>query len=245
MKFTDEQLNKIEKKIVIIPHGHDPESFYQDDMVGKSEVFTFIANKGWSQGENDRGGMQYILKAFNEEFTDKDNVQLKCKINAVYNPPEWNIQTEMDKLKLDRKGKAPIFTTHDNLNDKGLRDFYNQGDVFVSMSMAEAFNLPVLEAMACGLPAIISGYGGQTDFSDNSNGWIVNKGEYGYFSKEPIYEETKWFKPSISAIRTTLREVYTNRQSVKKKRVKALKMAQTMTWNSSARKLKQIINHKD
>jgi glycosyltransferase involved in cell wall biosynthesis len=43
-----------------------------------------------------------------------------------------------------------------------LRELYNAADVYVSPYMAEGFNMPALEAQACGTPLIVP-RGGPTD----------------------------------------------------------------------------------
>jgi glycosyltransferase involved in cell wall biosynthesis len=53
--------------------------------------------------------------------------------------------TNKDKIKF-----------YDFVPDEDLPGFYNLADLFVSPSLYEGFGLPVLEAMACGCPLIIS-----------------------------------------------------------------------------------------
>ena len=202
--------------------------------------FVFLANKGWSSGVYDRGGLQWLFEAFSNEFTNKDNVCLKVKINPVYNKPNWNLIDEMSKLKLNRKNKAKIFTRNDIINDDGLRAFYNSGDVFVSTSMAEAFNLPCIEAMACGLPVVATKFGGQADFVNDKNGWILKQGELVNWSKELSYEDIKWFKPNIKEIQKTLRYVYEHQNEVINKGKIALKDANKYTWTETAKKIKGL-----
>ena len=80
------------KPIIIIPHGFNTAKLFPSPEPTTERPFTFIANKGWAAGMNDRGGIQFLLKAFDEEFTKKDNVLLKVKINPSYNVPGWDLK---------------------------------------------------------------------------------------------------------------------------------------------------------
>ncbi len=58
-------------------------------------------------------------------------------------------------------------------NDDELRNFYHQCDVFVFPSILEGFGLPPLEAMACGIPVIVTECGGVTEYCNNVNSILV------------------------------------------------------------------------
>ncbi|MFN3820689.1 MAG: glycosyltransferase family 4 protein [bacterium] len=62
-----------------------------------------------------------------------------------------------------------------NSQDDGqLVEAYRGGDIFVNPSWREGFGLPVLEAMACGLPIITTDCGGIREFVRHRiNGWVV------------------------------------------------------------------------
>ena len=51
-----------------------------------------------------------------------------------------------------------------NLSQEQLRALYGMADGYVSTYRAEGFNLPVLEALACGTPAVVTGKGATADF---------------------------------------------------------------------------------
>ena len=54
-------------------------------------------------------------------------------------------------------------------------DFYAAADLYVSPSREDSFGLPVLEAMACGLPIITSAFAGVSDLlHDGVNSFILN-----------------------------------------------------------------------
>lgn len=231
--FNDD---KIDNKVYVIPEGYDPSVFYPID--NKHDTFCFMANKGWSKGMNDRGGIQFLIKAFSEEFNKDDNVELKIKLNTVYNSPGWDLKKEIDSLNLP-EDRPKIMTCTSNLDNKAMNDFYNEGDVFVTTSMAEGFNLPALEAMACGLPVIATNYGGHLDFVNDSNGFLIDDLEMGFFSDEIAYEDILWAKPKIECIRKKLREAFES--NLEEKRNEAIKTASKFTWRDSAKKILNLI----
>jgi glycosyltransferase involved in cell wall biosynthesis len=46
-------------------------------------------------------------------------------------------------------------------------------DAYVSLHRSEGLGLPLIEAMYLGKPVIATGYGGVTDFFDETTGWVV------------------------------------------------------------------------
>lgn len=59
---------------------------------------------------------------------------------------------------------ASISAVTANLSQQQLRVLYGTADCYVSPYRAEGFNLPVLEALACGTPAIVTAHGATDDF---------------------------------------------------------------------------------
>lgn len=55
--------------------------------------------------------------------------------------------------------------------------FYGAADLYVGPSLEDAFNLPILEAMACGLPVIASAQAGASE--------LVRDGETGFILRDP------------------------------------------------------------
>lgn len=226
----------LENKIKIVPHGVDLTVFKPglQEENDKSQPFNFIANKGWSQGINDRGGIQWLLKAYTEEFTNKDDVELRLKINPSYFQGEFNIHHEMEKLGIEKKNNSPSLSVSTDMVDfKILPQFY-EGDVFVSPTMGEAFNLPCGEAQAMGIPVITTNFGGQTDFITDENGWLI---DYELVdSKDMIYESVKWGKPNLEQLKKVMRHCYENREEVKEKAKRSLENSRDWSWRNSAKK---------
>lgn len=62
-----------------------------------------------------------------------------------------------DNYELVRVGRGiEANKTYENLSPAELNLLYNSADVFLSTSLEEGFGLPSIEAMACGLPVVLS-----------------------------------------------------------------------------------------
>lgn len=224
------------KKLQIIHHGVNLEKFYS--MAKNTDKFRFLGNKGFRNLE-DRGGIQYLLQAYMEEFKAEENVELVLKINPAYGVPDLN-KLMQHMIQYNPK-PAPIRFITDNVKYEELVKIYNQANCFVSPTRAEAFNIPCIEALACGLPVITTIFGGQIDFVNNLNGWLVG-GELTEVKHELMYEGIKWLTPSITELRKVMREAFElPRDLFDRKIQEGFATAKEFTWDSTAEKLLVLI----
>lgn len=230
----------LKEKLFVVPHGVDSRIF-RPMKVNRSDKFTFIANKGWAQSINDRGGIQWLVKAFCEEFKQETDVELLCKINIAYNMPNWNLFNELMKIDITPEMSQNVKFIPQNIEYDRLGEFYNQGDVFVSPTMGDAFNLPVLEAMSCGIPAIVTDFGGQTDYVNQENGWLVGH-ELVDVTWDIMYENCRWGMPDLANLRQKMRYCYEHKDECKKNGQAALQTSQELSWDNSARHLINLMN---
>jgi glycosyltransferase involved in cell wall biosynthesis len=223
----------LEEKIKIIPHGVDLNLFYPKEKPIKC---VFVANKGL-RGPEDRGGIQYLLKAYLEEFTDED-VELIVKINPAYGLIDINQLIDQMGVKMKKFPKITINNQMMKYSD--LVKLYNMGTVFVSPTRSDAFNIPCLEAMACGLPVITTNFGGQTDFVNEGNGWLIG-GELTEVKWDLMYESISWLTPSIKELKERLRYCYEHPEEIIIKGKKALEISKEWTWDLSAKKIISLL----
>ena len=235
---------EVQKKLKVISHGVDLKKFYPkprikvDNLNNENIVpFTFLCNKGFRNLE-DRGGVQYTIRAYLEEFTKKDNVSLFLKINPAYGIPDLN--GLINQLKPRNENLPEIVISGDNLPYADLVNLYNKCDVFVSSTRAEGFNIPCIEAMACGKPVITTNFGGQTDFCNKYNSWLVG-GKLTEIKHEVTYEGTKWLTPNINRLRTYMREATLLPNAIKVKSKNALETAKKFQWKHTAKKIYNLI----
>lgn len=82
---------------------------------------------------------------------------------------------ELDIVTRGQPGGAPNTRVHHfEANSTGLRELYARADVFVMPSKAECFGLATIEAMAAGLPVIVSDTGGARDIVvPHVTGWLI------------------------------------------------------------------------
>lgn len=114
-------------------------------------------------GIHPRKGVQYLLQAFRE--LNLPNSEL------------WFIGGGLDTSSL-----LPVIEKYraDNIFFKGsfpqsqLHKLYRQGSVFVLASIADGFGMVVPQAMACGLPVIVTENVGAADIvTSNQNGYVI------------------------------------------------------------------------
>jgi len=69
--------------------------------------------------------------------------------------------------------EAPYFRYALPQNDSELVGLYQQSDLFISTSASEGFGLPLLEAMACGIPVLTTDSKGMRDFCTDGENCII------------------------------------------------------------------------
>jgi len=234
---TEKEYNAIKNKIKIIPHGYDPEIFKQKPELLKKALtgapFKFICNKGYRGGTEDRGGVQYVLKAYANEFKKGENVELILKLNPSYINPQMAKQ-KIDELKLP-KDAAKIKVCCADMTQKQICDLYNESDVCVCATRAESFDLGTAEAMACGLPIITTGYGGQIEHMDESCAGFIDY-ELQEVKGDLHYEGIKQGVPKPQHLQKLLRAAFSTGIRTQEKGNNAKEFIKSFTWDKTAEK---------
>ena len=235
---------KCTKPIYIIPHGVDNLIFQQNEIVNKRKrPFTFLINKGWNLTAEDRGGVPLAIKAFCQEFKKDENVRCILKINPAYlGQNNINGVSEAFKKITLPKQRNKIHVNIDFITDTQLVEMYSESDIILNTSYAEGFNIPLLEAMACKVVPITSFFGGQLDFCEDKNSFILIKGRF-FQPKDLMYENCDWFKLDITQLKKCMRMVFENQNLLINKKENAYNKALEYTWDSTAEKIINIIKN--
>jgi glycosyltransferase involved in cell wall biosynthesis len=99
--------------------------------------------------------------------------------------------------------------------------------------------MPVLEAMACGLPAIATDWSALPDFMNAANAYpLPVDGRVAAKSKCPYYQGFRWAEPSFVHLRRLMRHVYENRAEAAARGERAARdVREKWTWDRSAAKI--------
>jgi glycosyltransferase involved in cell wall biosynthesis/predicted SAM-dependent methyltransferase len=159
-------------KVQVIPNGIDPQLFKPD-----GEKFNLPTNKKFKflyvGGTIFRKGIDILLESYIREFNANDDVCLIIK--DMGGDSFYKGQTARHTIeKIMSTAGTPEIIYYDNyMTEEEMSSLYRACDVFVCPYRGEGFSLPTLEAMACGLPVIVTEGGATNDFVDEEVGWLL------------------------------------------------------------------------
>ena len=148
-----------EDKIFANPLGVDLNAFNVNR--DKSGCFKYLHVSNMSPLK----GIHYIIEAF-DMLSDID-----CEL--------WLVGPMPSEIKLQKLIKSnPKIKYHGYIPENELPSIYNQCDVFVHPSLSDGWAMTVLQAMASGVPPIVSDMTGAKEVvNDGRNGWVVPAGD--------------------------------------------------------------------
>ena len=162
------------ESVWVIPHGVDPETFFplvdherhaaraalgygEDDV-----VFLNVGAPIWNKG------LDLAIESFFKLRQTHKTARLLIKDqNALYGFSAVDMMRNLSArgtIQIDDATVQSIGILPQTLSQEQLRSLYNVADHYLSPYRAEGFNLPVIEAMACGTPAIVTAGGSTDDF---------------------------------------------------------------------------------
>jgi len=159
-------------RVHVVPLGVDPERFRPGLAplpLKTRRRFKFLFVGGTIR----RKGFDVLLAAYARAFTAADDVCLVVKDMGTGS--FYRGQTaEADVARLQATAGAPEVEYIDRpLSEEELPGLYAACDCLVLPYRGEGFALPVVEAMACGLPVVVTGLGAALDYCDESRAYLI------------------------------------------------------------------------
>lgn len=114
-----------------------------------------------------------LLECFDKAFTVRDKVSLTLSWeNPFFSPEEW---AKWEGLLHQSRGykDGQVQSIGRFSTQKEMADLYRAHDCLLAPSKAEGFDLPLLEAMSCGLECIATDYSAHTEFACPNNTRLI------------------------------------------------------------------------
>ena len=152
-----------ENKIDVVPEGVDSTIYhpYCRDLFNKDDIFRFYM----FGKKEDRKGYKELLDGFKLAFGNDPKVHLCLKADNQWKKIVKKVDTNAELQKeISDLGLNNIKLLSGELSANHLSAIYNYCDAFVFPSRSEGWGLPLIEALACGMPTISTYYSGHTGF---------------------------------------------------------------------------------
>lgn len=176
--------------------------------------FVFLSAFKWEPRKNWESLLENFVKAFPSFYTpvttpDGQQVNVSVRLLIKTQTLSWSTDPAQDvpyflkSLGIDDPiMEGRLLVTDITLKTSDLPLLYKAADGFVLPSHGEGWGLPLIEAMASGLPTIGTGWGGQTDFMNDQNSWPID-----YELVDSPTPPMRWAEPKAAELRKAMFEV--------------------------------------
>jgi glycosyltransferase involved in cell wall biosynthesis len=160
-----------EELVHVIPNGVDLDRFHPAGpawpLPERGTVFLFVG------GTIHRKGIDLLLRAYGRAFTADDDV---CLVVKGFGAGTWYRGQTAESMLTAFDGipnRPDLVLLDEEVPHDRLPALYRAASVLVQPYRAEGFCLPALEALACGVPVIVTDGGSTDDFTTEECAWRV------------------------------------------------------------------------
>jgi glycosyltransferase involved in cell wall biosynthesis len=210
-----ELFSQFHDNVRVIPLGVDRDVWFPKARPENEKFRILCGGSEWY-----RKGLDVVLKAF-----------LSLKLFDA----ELHIKIVPPHLSAPDNLVYPNVVVHDKwMTVEAEADLVRSADCFVSVSRGEGFGLMPLQAIASGIPTIVSDSSGQAQFAHLAFG-VVPCG------KSKAETTGQWDEPNQKILEELMMEAYRNRGSIKQVAISRIPETKAFSWSNATRRLLSLI----
>lgn len=199
-----------ENKIVVVPNGVDlsvyaPRGPRYRLQTKRSYKLLYVG------GILSRKGLDVLLQAYTATFSSSDDICLVIKAAGVGTFYADSPFLEQIRQLVEDRATAEVELITDDFSDTQMAGLYRACDALVHSYRGEGFGMPIAEAMASGLPVVVTNHGACLDFCDDSNALLVSAREQ-YFESPaglpPASVGYWWAEPDVNMLGERMRWLF-------------------------------------
>lgn len=233
-----------EENVIVVPHGVATDVFKpmtpaeraasRKDLglADDSFVFVSVGAMSWNKG------IDKLLRAFAIVHKKWPTAILVLKDQSnLYGLSAQDVVIQARNeypAELSDAALSKVAIISSNLTMDQLRVFYGVGDAYVSPYRAEGFNLPPLEAAACGLPIIVTGGGATDDYCDPSFALRID-------GKQSVEGRNRFIEPDLDSLVVAMLEVLEGRAQNLDRATALRHIAENFSWERVTDKLIEVL----
>jgi glycosyltransferase involved in cell wall biosynthesis len=156
-------------KTVVFPWGVDLAHFTpepREKPIGRDKGFTLFCNRSWEPNY----GVDVLARAFVRVAAERPDVSLMLLSGGS--------QAAVIRQTLIRGGVDDRVAFPGHVGNRELPRYYRMADLFISPSHVDGSSVSLMEALACGLPCLVSDIPSNKEWvREGENGWLFHDGD--------------------------------------------------------------------
>ena len=222
-------------KVKVVPEGVDIHTFFPEEVEKLGQYndgrFKFLLFGRWDY----RKSTKEIIQTFLKTFSPEEPVDLVVSVDNMWGEEMDGYKTTEERLDAYGLTDPRIKMIHFPTREDYIK-YLKTGHVFVSCARSEGWNLPLIEAMACGTPSIYSECCAQMEFAEGKGIPVkiigerpANANDYGRYTMSEL--PGNYYEPDFNDLSEKMRFAYENYKQCKLDAIKdAIEVHQNFSW---------------
>lgn len=235
-------------KVKVVPEGVDVHTFYPETVDKLEEYndgrFKFLLMGRWDY----RKSTKEIIETFLKTFSPDEPVDLVVSIDNMWGEQMDGFKTTEERLANYGLTDPRIKIIHFPSREDYIK-YLKTGHVFVSCARSEGWNLPLIEAMACGTPSIYSECSAQMEFAKGKGLPVkvtgekaANENNYGRYTMSDL--PGNYYEPDFEDLSRVMRDAYENYEEHRGNSiVESVELRENFSWEKIAKIGKEMVDN--